>query len=75
VVDPHSNAPGEGIRSPRLHVIPATGCDKALVLRRGPSGQVASLLWNRRDGSLALGQWLKGRIYEHRSICRPTGGT
>jgi hypothetical protein len=72
VTDPHSNAPGEGV-PPRLHVIPATGCDKALVLRRGPSGQVASLLWNRRDGTLALGQWLKGRIYEHRSDLSPDG--
>jgi hypothetical protein len=58
---------------PRLHVIPATGCDKALVLRRGPSGQVASLLWDRRDGSLSLGQWLKGRIYEHRCDLSPDG--
>jgi hypothetical protein len=58
---------------PRLHVIPATGCDKALVLRRGPSGQVASLLWDRRDGSLSLGHWLKGRIYEHRCDLSPDG--
>lgn len=58
---------------PRLHVIPAVGCDRALVLRRGPSGQVASLLWDRRDGTLTEGQWLKGRIHEHRSDLSPDG--
>ena len=51
---------------PRLHVIPATGCDLALVLRRGPTRQVASLLWDRKSGEVELGQWLNGRIYEHR---------
>jgi hypothetical protein len=58
---------------PRLHVIPATGCDTALVLRRGSSGQVASLLWDRAQGSFEMGQWLKGRIYEHRSDLSPDG--
>ena len=58
---------------PRLHVIPATGCDKALILRRGPKGQVASLLWDRGTGDIALGQWLKGRIYEYRSDLSPDG--
>lgn len=59
--------------APRLHVIPATGCDMALVLRRGPARQVASLLWNRATGEVQLGQWLKGRIYEHRSDLSPDG--
>jgi hypothetical protein len=58
---------------PRLHVIPAIGCDKAVVLRRGPSGQVASLLWTRSDDSFEMGQWLKGRIYEHRADLSPDG--
>lgn len=57
----------------RLHVIPAAGCDLALVLRRGPSRHVAACLWNRKHGSLELGQWLKGRIYEHRSDLSPDG--
>lgn len=47
--------------------------DLALVLRRGPSRQVASLLWNRKTGDVQLGQWLKGRIYEHRSDLSPDG--
>ena len=58
---------------PRLHVIPATGCDKALVLRRGPRNKVASLLWDRTTGDCQLGQWMNGRIYEHRSDLSPDG--
>lgn len=56
---------------PRIHVIPATGCDKALVLRRGPSMQVASCMWDRKHGKVELGQWLKSRIYEHRCDLSP----
>ena len=59
--------------APRLHVIPCTGCKKALVLRRGPSRKVASLMWDRATGEVQLGQWLKGRIYEHRSDVSPDG--
>lgn len=38
-----------------------------MVIRRGPSKSVATILWNRRDDSFQLGQWLRGRIYERRS--------
>lgn len=58
---------------PRLHVVPAIASNTALVLRRGPSGQVASLIWNRDSGELFLGQWLKGRIYEYRTDLSPDG--
>ena len=58
---------------PRLHVIPATACDKALILRRGPNDCVASLLWDRATQELKLGQWLRGRIYEHRADLSPDG--
>jgi len=61
------------VTAPRLHLIPAIACDKALVLRRGPTGHVASLLWNRETGDVQLGQWLKGRIFEHRSDLSPDG--
>lgn len=57
----------------RLHIIPASGCSKALILRRGPSEQVASILWDRATDSFDMGQWLKGRIYEHRSDLSPDG--
>lgn len=59
--------------APRLHVIPALGCDLALVLRRGPSSQVATLLWDRGSGDVTPGQWLKGRIHEHRTDLSPDG--
>jgi len=59
--------------APRLHVVTAPECAKALVLRRGPTGQVASLLWDRETGEVKLGQWLKGRVYEHRSDLSPDG--
>ncbi len=58
---------------PRLHVIPATSCNKALVLRRGPTMHVASCLWDRVTGEVELGQWLKARIFEHRSDLSPDG--
>ena len=54
-------------------MIPAVACDKALILRRGPSGQVATLLWDRADDSFEMGQWLIGRIYEHRADLSPDG--
>jgi hypothetical protein len=57
----------------RLHVITATASDTALVLRRGPSAQVASLLWDRSTDRLEMGQWFKGRIYEHRADISPDG--
>ena len=59
--------------APRMHVIPALACDKALILRRGPTDHVASILWDRATGAFELGQWLKGRIYEHRSDLSPDG--
>jgi len=43
------------------------------VIRRGPSKQVATILWDRRDDSFTLGQWLKGRIYEQRCDLSPDG--
>lgn len=59
--------------APRLHVIPAAASSKALVLRRGPTGQVARFIWDRAQNTFEMGQWLKGRIYEHRSDLSPDG--
>ncbi|MGI9370529.1 MAG: hypothetical protein ACR2O2_17000 [Ruegeria sp.] len=58
---------------PRLHVLIATGSDHALILRRGPSDETASILWNRSTGQIQLGQWLKGRIHEYRCDISPDG--
>ena len=57
----------------RLHVMTATENTRAVILRRGPTRHVASLLWNRATDEITLGQWLHGRIYEHRSDLSPDG--
>lgn len=62
-----------GTPPPRLHVLMAREAPFAVVLRRGPSRAVASLLWDRRDDSVRLGQWLRGTIYEKRCDLSPDG--
>ena len=58
---------------PRLHVLTALDSPAAVVLRRGPADVVATVGWDRRTNAFALGQWLKGRIYEHRADLSPDG--
>jgi hypothetical protein len=50
----------------RLHVLLARDAPIGLVIRRGPSKQVCTVLWNRKEDAFERGQWLKGRIYERR---------
>jgi hypothetical protein len=57
----------------RLHVLLASEAPVGLVIRRGPSKSVATILWNRTSDEFQLGQWLKGRIYERRSDLSPDG--
>src|SRR5437660_3721095 len=57
----------------RLHVLLAAKAPVGVVLRRGPAGQVCSLLWNRDTDKFELGQWLRGRIYERRADLSPDG--
>ena len=57
----------------RLHVFLAREAPTALILRRGPSKQVCTIGWDRTDDTFQLGQWLKGRIYEHRCDLSPDG--
>ncbi|MEM7316236.1 MAG: hypothetical protein AAF497_24140, partial [Planctomycetota bacterium] len=57
----------------RIHVLFASHAPLGLVIRRGPSKHVATILWNRRRDDFQLGQWLKGRIYERRSDLSPDG--
>ncbi|GKY86753.1 hypothetical protein [Sinisalibacter aestuarii] len=59
--------------APRLHIMTATASDYAVILRRGPTQQVASIGWHRASDSFELGQWLHGRIYEHRADLSPDG--
>jgi hypothetical protein len=58
---------------PRLHVLLASHAPVGLVIRRGPSKSVATILWDRQRDEFQLGQWLKGRIYERRSDLSPDG--
>ncbi len=57
----------------RLHVLLATSAPLGVVIRRGPAGKVATLLWHRERDTFELGQWLKGRIYERRCDLSPDG--
>ena len=57
----------------RLHVILAREASKAVIFRRGPSDQVCTLGWDLVTDTFAMGQWLKGRIYEYRSDLSPDG--
>src|SRR5262245_29894464 len=58
---------------PRLHVLMAREAPVGVVIRRGPSKSVCTLIWDRRSDSFILGQWLKGRIFERRSDLSPDG--
>ena len=57
----------------RLYILLARHSPLAVVIRRGPSKQVCTVLWNRKNDSFELGQWLKGRIYEKRCDLSPDG--
>lgn len=57
----------------RIHILLAQKAPLGLVIRRGPSKRVATLLWDRRTDQFQLGQWLKGRIYPRRSDLSPDG--
>ena len=58
---------------PRLHVLLAAQANVGIVIRRGPSKQFCTLLWDRATDTFTLGQWLKGRIYEHCCDLSPDG--
>jgi len=57
----------------RLHVLLARDGNDAVIFRRGPSRAVCTVRWDRRKDTFAVGQWLKGRIYERRSDLSPDG--
>jgi hypothetical protein len=59
--------------APRIHVLLASRAPVGLVIRRGPSKSVATILWDRKRDDFELGQWLKGRIFERRSDLSPDG--
>ena len=57
----------------RIHCLLAREAPVGVVIRRGPSKQVCTMLWDRRSDNFQLGQWLKGRIYERRCDLSPDG--
>jgi len=57
----------------RLHVLLAKDARVGVVIRRGPSKSVCTVLWNRERGTFKLGQWMRGRIYERRCDLSPNG--
>jgi hypothetical protein len=57
----------------RLHVLLARDTKIGVVIRRGPSKSVCTILWDRKRDKFKLGQWLRGRIYERRSDLSPDG--
>lgn len=59
---------------PRLHCLLARENPRiGVVIRRGPSNSVCTILWDRRNDTFQLGQWMRGRIYERRSDLSPDG--
>ena len=59
--------------SARIHGLLATDARVGVIIRRGPSKQVCTVLWDRRRDEFQVGQWLKGRIYERRCDLSPDG--
>src|SRR3954469_17262682 len=57
----------------RLHVLLAADAPTAVVIRRGPSQSVCTVLWDRKTDEFTLGQWMRGRIYERRCDLSPDG--
>ncbi len=57
----------------RIHVLLAREAPLGLVIRKGPSKSVATILWDRRTDKFTLGQWMRGRIYERRCDLSPDG--
>lgn len=69
-----SKPPSERGKFPaRLHVLLARDTKVGLVIRRGPSKSVCTVLWNRDRNTFKVGQWLRGRIYERRCDVSPDG--
>jgi hypothetical protein len=57
----------------RLYAIMARESNIAVVFRRGPSKRVQLILWRTDCDDFIPGQWLKGRIYQHRCDLSPSG--
>lgn len=56
-----------------LFFLVASAARTAVVLRRGPSKSVQMLRWDLSTDEVLEGQWLKGRVHEHRCDVSPDG--
>ena len=68
-----SEVRGNDMFAARIHVLMAREARVGVVIRRGPSKKVCTVLWDRRTDEFQVGQWLNGRIYERRSDISPDG--
>jgi len=71
-----SSVPGSSIPKnfpARLHILLAREPKIGLIIRRGPSKSVCTLLWDLKRDTFKLGQWMRGRIYERRCDLSPDG--
>jgi hypothetical protein len=57
----------------RLHLFLATGSDRAVILRQGPSKLFRMILWHRKTDRFEDGQWLKHKVYPERCDLSPDG--
>ena len=57
----------------RLHLFFARNCDRAVILRQGPSKVFRMILWDRRNDVFEDGQWLKHKVYVERCDLSPDG--
>jgi hypothetical protein len=58
---------------PRIYALLARNAPVGVIFRRGPSKQVLLIKWNLEKDTFEIGQWFKGRIYEHRCDLSPDG--
>lgn len=57
----------------RVHIILAREAETAVAIRRGPSNEVCTLMWDRSNDTFTMGQWFRGRLYERRCDLSPDG--
>lgn len=57
----------------RLHLFFARDCDRAVILRQGPSTHFRMILWHRDTDRFEDGQWVKHKIYPERCSLSPDG--
>jgi len=56
-----------------LSVLFASGADRAVIFRRGPSRHVCMIAWDMVSDTFEIGQWFKGRVYPESSALSPDG--